>query len=312
MSIFSVLRASLAPSGRGATLVTMTGAAVDRTFQDASGVVIHYRWWPHPSPRAIVQLAHGVGEHSGRYVELAEALVAAGYAVAADDHRGHGRTGLEQHGGDSSRLGLLGPGGLRATEAAILRLTELLAEESPGVPIVLLGHSWGSLMAQRIVDRHSGAYAALVLSGTAYRLPGHMNAGDLAKRHRVAGGLGLEWLSRDPEVWQRFHDDPLTFTTPLAKRIGLVETLRLVGRPKRGPEHPLPLLLVVGADDTLGGERSVRALAQAYRRRAGYTDVSVRVYPEARHELFQELNRAEVTADLVEWLGERFPAPARA
>ncbi|PPG12436.1 hypothetical protein C5C74_15805 [Rathayibacter sp. AY1E8] len=65
-------------------------------------------------------------------------------------------------------------------------------------------------------------------------------------------------------------------------------------------------------DASLGASRGGEALAQAYRRRAGYTDVSVRVYPEARHELFQELNRAEVTADLVEWLGERFPAPARA
>lgn len=259
-----------------------------------------------------MQIAHGIGEHSGRYIELAEALLAAGYAVAADDHRGHGRTGLEQHGGEASRLGLLGPGGLRATEAAISRLSSELGEESPGVPIVLLGHSWGSLMAQRIVDHHSADYAALVLSGTAYRLPGYMNAGDLTKRHRVAGGLGLEWLSRDPEVWQRFHDDPLTFTTPLAARIGLTETLRLIGRPARRPAHPLPLLLVVGAEDTLGGERSVRALANAYRRRAGYTDVSVRVYPEARHELFQELNRAEVTADLVEWLHARFPASSPA
>ncbi|NQX04522.1 alpha/beta fold hydrolase [Rathayibacter sp. VKM Ac-2856] len=287
----------------------MPGTAVDRTFQDAYGVTIHWRWWAHPSPRAIVQIAHGVGEHSGRYVELAEALVAAGYAVAADDHRGHGQTGLEQHGGDTAELGRLGPGGLRAAEEAVNRLTRELAGENCSVPIVLLGHSWGSLMAQRIVDHRSADYAALVLSGTAYRLPGYMNAGDLTRRHRVPGGLGLEWLSRDPEVWQLFHDDPLTFTTPLAKRIGLRETLRLVGRPARHPEHPLPLLLVVGADDTLGGERSVRALAQAYRRRAGYTDVSVRVYPEARHELFQELNRVEVTADLVDWLDERFPAP---
>lgn len=287
----------------------MTDGAVDRIFTDAHGVTIHYRWWAHPSPRAIVQIAHGVGEHSGRYIELAEVLLAAGYAVAADDHRGHGRTGLEQHGGDASRLGLLGPGGLRATEAAIRRLTSELGEESPGVPIVLLGHSWGSLMAQRIVDHYPADYAALVLSGTAYRLPGYLNAGDLAKRHRVVGGLGLEWLSRDPEVWQRFHDDPLTFSTSLAQRIGWAETLRLMGRPARRSAHPLPLLLVVGGEDTLGGERSVRALAAAYRRRAGYTDVSVRVYPQARHELFQELNRAEVTADLVEWLHTRFPAP---
>jgi alpha-beta hydrolase superfamily lysophospholipase len=294
----------------------MPDTAVDRTFDDAYGVTIHYRWWSHPAPRALVQIAHGVGEHSGRYVELAEALVAAGYAVAADDHRGHGRTGLQQHGGDASQLGRLGPGGLRATEEAVNRLTRELAAENAGLPIVLLGHSWGSLMAQRIVDHHSSDYAALVLSGTAYRLPFFMNGGDLTKRHRQPGGLGLEWLSRDPAVWQLFHDDQLTFTDPLAKRIGIVETLRLVGRPARRIAPPLPLLIVIGAEDTLGGERSVRALARAYRRRSGFTDVSVRVYPEARHELFQELNRVEVTADLVAWLDDRFdsrparPAPA--
>ncbi|MWV50983.1 alpha/beta fold hydrolase [Rathayibacter sp. VKM Ac-2803] len=285
----------------------MPDTAVDRTYQDAHGVTIHYRHWPLPRPRAIVQLAHGVGEHSGRYLEVAETLVAAGYAVAADDHRGHGRTGFEQHGGDASQLGRLGPGGLRATEDAITLLTRLLAAESPGVPIVLLGHSWGSLMAQRIVDRDGSDYAAFVLSGTAYRLPGYMNGGDLTRRHRVPGGLRLEWLSRDPEVWQRFQDDPLTFTDPLAKRVGVRETLRLVGRPSRHLEPDLPLLIIGGSEDTLGGERSMRALAQAYRRRSGLTDVSVRVYPEARHELFQETNRAEVLADVVAWLDERFP-----
>jgi len=287
----------------------MPDTAVDRTFDDAYGVTIHYRWWSHPAPRALVQIAHGVGEHSGRYLELARALVAAGYAVAADDHRGHGRTGLQQHGGDASQLGRLGPGGLRATEEAINRLTRELAAENAGLPIVLLGHSWGSLMAQRIVDHHSSDYAALVLSGTAYRLPGFMNGGDLTRRHRRPGSLGLEWLSRDPAVWQLFHDDQLTFTDPLAKRMGVIETLRLVGRPARRITPPLPLLIVIGAEDTLGGERSVQALARAYRRRSGFTDVSVRVYPEARHELFQELNRVEVTADVVAWLDERFDAP---
>ncbi|SMH30339.1 Lysophospholipase, alpha-beta hydrolase superfamily [Rathayibacter oskolensis] len=286
----------------------MPDIAVDRTYEDAHGVTIHYRHWALPHPRAVIQIAHGVGEHSGRYLELAEALVAAGYAVAADDHRGHGRTGLQQHAGDATQLGRLGPGGLRATEDAISLLTRRLAAEVPGVPVVLLGHSWGSLMAQRIMNRRSADYAAVILSGTAYRLPGYMNGGDLARRHRVAGGLGLEWLSRDPEVWQRFHDDPLTFTDPLAQRIGVRETLRLVGRPARRIVPALPLLIVVGSEDTLGGERSARALARAYRRRAGFTDVSVRIYPEARHELFQELNRAEVTAEVIAWLDERFPA----
>ena len=83
------------------------------TFTDAHGIRIHYQSWRVPDATAVVQLAHGIGEHMGRYGELIEALNAAGYSVWADDHRGHGRTGFEQHGGDLTRMGRPGPGGRR-------------------------------------------------------------------------------------------------------------------------------------------------------------------------------------------------------
>lgn len=286
----------------------MSDTAVLRSYRDAYGVVIHYRTWVAEDPRAVVQLLHGVGEHSGRYEHVARALVAAGYSVYADDHRGHGLTGREQHGGDASQQGRLGPGGLRAAVLAAHRLTRVIAEEVGALPVILLGHSWGSFLAQMIVNRHAADYAALVLSGSALRLPGWLNGGDLNKRWRGAGAHGLEWLSRDPAVWHGFRADPLTFEETLQDRFGPLDTLRLAGVPGRRLERQLPTLMIVGEDDPVGGPRAVNALATLYRRRSGFTDVTVRAYPGARHELFNELNQDAVLAEMIGWLDERFPA----
>src|SRR5512145_1706717 len=96
-------------------------------FTDAHGIAIVYDVHPAAGlPRGVVQLAHGVGEHAGRYGALIAALTAAGYAVYADDHRGHGRTGAKQHGDDPAKLGRLGPGGLPATVDAVWMFTELI------------------------------------------------------------------------------------------------------------------------------------------------------------------------------------------
>lgn len=279
-------------------------------YTDASGVRISYDVYPVERPRAAVQIAHGVGEHAGRYREVAAHLGAEGYLVYADDHLGHGRTGLEQWGGDASRLGRLGPGGLRAAIEAVRGFGLRIREENPGLPLIYLGHSWGSLMGQIILNAHSEDYDAAVLSGTAYRVPGSMNSGDLNKRHAHLGTTGAEWLSRDPEVAKAFVADPLTTLTPLQKLFGLADAARLLGRPARRLAHDLPLLIQVGGDDPLGGEASARRLEAAYRARSGLTDVTTIVYPGARHEIYNETNRAEVLADLTAWLAPRFPERA--
>lgn len=272
----------------------------ERSFVDAEGVTIHFHVWPLVAPKAIVQLAHGLGEYAVRYENFAQDLANAGYAVWAADARGHGQTGLEQHGGDPAKLGRLGPGGIRATVAGLRRFTELIREENPGVPIALLGHSWGSLLAQLMIDHSAAPFDAVVLSGTAFRSFRHMNSGDLARRHAVRGGTRTEWLSRDVAVQSAFAADPLTFAARAAKLFGLREGFRLLGAP-----HPLdrdvPMLLQVGADDSFGGPRSVERLGAAYRA-AGVSDVTVHVYQDARHEIYNELNRDEVIADLVAWL----------
>jgi len=280
-----------------------------RSFVDALGVVIHYYVWMPGKPRAAVQIAHGVGEHALRYEVLAEELVNAGYAVFANDHRGHGATGIEMTGGDLSRLGRLGPGGLRATIADLRQLSGLIRDELPGMPLVLLGHSWGSLMAQIVLNDHADDYEAVVLTGTSYRMPGFMNGGDLNKTHAHLGDTGAEWLSRDPEVSRVFQADPLTFDADILKLFGVADGLRLYGRPRR-LARDLPLLIMVGADDSLSGERGAARLAQEYLRRGGLSDVELIVYDDARHEIFNELNQADVRADLLRWLGQRVLTPA--
>lgn len=274
-------------------------------YADDYGVVITYHEWLVDTPRAVVQLLHGVGEHALRYDRLARELNAAGYAVVADDHRGHGQTGLTQWGGDRAKLGRLGPGGLRAVVDDVHQLSGRIRSEHPGVPLVLLGHSWGSLLAQMLINRFPADYDAVVLTGTAYRWPGSMNGGDLNRRHAHLGTTGAEWLSRDTAVSEAFYTDPLNFTADVVKLFGVLDAVRLIGRPARRLPSELPLLILVGSDDPLGGPRSAERLAESYVRRSGLTDVEAIVYDEARHEVFNETNRQEVVADLVGWLDAR-------
>ncbi|MHC9044635.1 alpha/beta fold hydrolase [Microbacterium saperdae] len=281
-----------------------------REFTDAHGIAIVYDVHPaEGTPRGIVQLLHGVGEHAGRYGALIAALTGAGFTVYADDHRGHGRTGIRQHEGPA-KLGRLGKGGLRAAEEAVWQLTGIIRGENPDLPLVLLGHSWGSFLAQMLVNDHPDAWDAVILSGSALRMPGSLNAAPLNARWAGPDATGFEWLSRDPAVWDSFENDPLTTDVPLLKLFGPVEAAKLYGRPAKdlaAKGHDIPLLLLVGRDDPVGGPRSVHKLAEEYRTRSGFTDVTTLVYPDARHEIFNELQQAEVRADVLSWLDTNLP-----
>jgi len=273
----------------------------EHTFVDAEGVTIHYYVWPASAPRGIVQLLHGVGEYATRYELFAQALASAGYTVYADDHRGHGATGLEQWGGDHAKLGKLGPGGVRAAIAAVEQLTGIIRAENPGLPLALFGHSLGSLFAQKMIGTDAARYDAVILSATAYRTLFDMNGGDLNARYQGPDATGHEWLSRDPAVWAAFAADPLTFDATVLALFGLPDTLRLLGTPKK-LDRDLPMLIMIGSDDSLGGPKSIRKLADAYRARGGLTDVTVKIYDGARHETLNETNQAEVRADVIAWL----------
>ena len=282
-----------------------TVTRTDHTFVDAEGVTIHYYAWKAPNPKAVLQLTHGLGDHALRYEQVAQDLVESGYSVYADDHRGHGATGMEQHGGDASKLGKLGPGGLRATVEGVRKFSTIIRAENPGLALALLGHSWGSLMVQMILNTHADDYDVAVLTGTAYRTLTDMNGGNLNKQHAHLGTTGNEWLSRDPAVATAFGDDPLTFYAAALQLFGLPDGLRLLGKPTKNIAKDIPLLIMIGSEDTLGGEESIAKLAAAYATRSKLSDVEAIVYPEARHEIFNETNRDEVIADLVEWLDAR-------
>jgi alpha-beta hydrolase superfamily lysophospholipase len=258
----------------------------------------------------VVQVSHGLGDHALRYEELAQGLVTAGFTVYADDHYGHGRTGLGQWSGDQAKLGRLGPGGMRGTVKSVRELTKIIRAENGDLPLALLGHSWGSIIAQKLVNDHSDEYDALVLTGTAYRTFFRMNGGDLNARHKSLGTTGYEWLSRDPAVAQAFLDDELTFTARALKLFGLADSLRLLGRPRKNLENDLPVLIQIGSDDPFGGPLSAEMLAQSYLSRSALSDVELIVYSDARHEIFNELNRDEVIADTIEWLISRLPGAA--
>jgi alpha-beta hydrolase superfamily lysophospholipase len=275
----------------------------EETFVDDGGVTNHYYVWKSGTPKGVVQIVHGLGEYATRYEPLAQALVKAGFAVYAGDYRGHGATGVQQHGGDLTKLGRLGPGGVRAVIRGIRQLRDIAHAEHAGVPMVLIGHSMGSMLGQRMINEHPDAYDAVVFTGTAYRTLRHANSGDLSKRHREPGGTGHEWLSRDPAVAAAFHEDPLTFDAKTAQLFGIVDGLRLLGKPRR-LGRDIPILIMIGSEDPVGGPRSVELLAKAYRKRAGLSDVTVKIYPGARHEVFNETNSDEVVADLVTWLDE--------
>jgi alpha-beta hydrolase superfamily lysophospholipase len=280
------------------------------SFQStADGLLIAtHRWSPSGIPVAAVQIAHGVAEHSLRYERLAVALTDAGYLVYANDHRGHGAS----IGGDVA-LGSFGQAGWPALIADAVAFSESIHADNPELEVFLVAHSMGSFAAQEIILDHSELYHGVVLTGsTALDLlaQGLAAAGDgpvelTAFNAAFENRTGYEWLSRDTAEVDKYVADPLSGfdladdTVPqlFTAAVRLADPAALAGIRK-----DLPILIASGQDDPLSGDgQLVGALGQRYRD-AGVTDVTVRVYPGARHEIFNETNRDEITADVIAWL----------
>jgi alpha-beta hydrolase superfamily lysophospholipase len=283
----------------------MTELPLTRTFTDAKGIDITFYEWPVAHPKAVVQMVHGLGEHARRYDHVAEALNRAGYSVYATDHRGHGLTGLRmQAEGTIKQQGNLGPGGMDAVFSNERQLSHIIIEENPEEPIVLLGHSWGSMIAQRVISKFSDDYDALVLSGSTLLLPGIMPSSGFNKKwakEAANGGTGYEWLSRDPEVGAAFAADPKNFPETAIEVFGITNAAKLLGAPSRRIRNDLPVFIQAGSEDAIGGEKGNQMLVNAFKR-AGVSDLELVIYHGARHEVYNETNKDEVTADLVEWL----------
>jgi alpha-beta hydrolase superfamily lysophospholipase len=268
------------------------------TVTDADGEAISvYRWrTARPATRA-VHLLHGMGEHARRYDRLAAALVAAGWDVTADDHRASGRTGVEGTG-----LGDLGPRGMRGALDAVGVVLDAVAEA--GVPLVLLGHSWGSFLAQRIAlgdgmpEGSTTVLAGLILSGSTLLVPEHLPNMDTNAAFEPAA-TPYDWLSRDPVEVQKYIDDPWC---GFEVAFPVEELFHLAGPPDGRVPAERPVLVINGSQDAVGGPNGGgAALAEAYRS-LGVSDVTYLQYEGGRHELFNETNREQVTADVVDWL----------
>jgi alpha-beta hydrolase superfamily lysophospholipase len=285
----------------------LTKLPIQRAFKDPYGVDIVFYEWPAADPKAVLQIAHGLGEHARRYDQMAAVLNRAGFSVYADDHRGHGQTGLLQVANKKTRkLGKLGQGGMEATFKQVLDFSKLIKAENSGKPLILVGHSWGSFIAQKVINNRSDLYDAVVLSGSALTMPGYLATGDFNKVwKKLPGSTGYEWLSRDVEVQKKFVADPLTFLAAAMQVFGVANSLKLFGTPSKNVRSDLPILVQVGEADPIGGEYSNKALVEAYRKKAGIQDIELFVYHDARHEIYNELNKDDILQDLIKWINIR-------
>jgi alpha-beta hydrolase superfamily lysophospholipase len=287
----------------------MTALPIVRTYTDAEGIDITFYEWPVAAPKGCIQLVHGLGEHGRRYDHVAAALNRAGYSVYADDHRGHGATGLRMTAeGITKKQGNLGPGGMAAVFSGVRQLSHIIVGENPEEPLVLLGHSWGSMIAQRIFNKYSDEYDGLVLSGSSILIPGLVPSSGFNKKwNKQPDASGYEWLSRDEEVGRDFLADPKNFPETAIQVFGITNTAKLMGTPSKQIDSHVPIYIVAGSDDPIGGEKGNKKLLDAYRK-AGVHDVELVIYHDARHEVFNEINKQEVLADLVAWLDDRLNA----
>ena len=257
--------------------------------------------WQADEPHAVVHILHGWAEHALRYDRPAQALVVAGYTVVADDHRGHGQSGVR-----SDTLGDLGPRGMDGVLDAVHDVTRDAAAQVPGVPLFVLGHSWGSFLLQRYLRRWSDEIDGALLTGTTYRDPDAVSADRPQPNERFEPArTPYDWLSRDEAEVDLYVADPLCGFEIMRDTPG--STTRSAPRPPGptttpGPRPDLPILVINGADDPVGGEVGGRSLAEHYRG-LGVIDVTFLGYEGARHELFNETNRDEVVADVIAWLG---------
>jgi alpha-beta hydrolase superfamily lysophospholipase len=301
-------------------------------LQAADGTRVHYlRWLPDGEVRGSVQIVHGASEHSARYGRLAASLTGEGLAVYAMDLRGHGRTaqstGIGRFGGHVG--GHVGGHGVDAVLDDVRALHLLIADRHPGVPRILLGHSMGSIIALAAAERDAGDLAGLVLSGPVGVAPQLADTVTVLEEAVAVGAaenaldaLGAfnqpfepartryDWLSRDPAEVDAYIADPLSgdeMPLTVAYAAGVFDLAVRAATPEAVATLPegLPVLLLSGQLDPVGGGDAGQVTALARLLTEQGLPVEQHVYPEARHEVFNETNRDEVVTDLIRWLRPR-------
>lgn len=298
------------------------------TFRDSQGIEIFvHKWLPDTdlNPKAVVQIAHGMAETAARYERFAKALTEAGYIVYANDHRGHGRTAK-----NLTDLGYMGKDGFNWAVKDLYQLTQIIKEENPGLPIFLLGHSMGSYLTQQYIYRYGSGLKGAILSGTSGKKGFILTMGIvLAKLIMLFKGAqsvsplliamsfgsyndqfkpnrtNFDWLSRDNAEVDKYISDPYCGTQFSAGFFydlfrGMKDIHRIQNQQKISKN--LPLYLFSGNMDPVGNyTKSVVQLIRTYQT-LKLSDVSYRFYSSGRHEMLNEINRDEVTQDIIDWL----------
>ncbi len=252
------------------------------TFEGARGhQILLGRWSPDSQARAALVLVHGLGEHAFRYDHVARALAGIGVDVYAPDQQGHGHSG--------------------GTQGTVEKFSDFLDDvetivrmargDHPGKRLFLLGHSMGGLIATAYVLEKQEKPDRLILSGPA--IVPIIEPGDRT--------IDATKLSRDPEQQHLYLTDPLVLRERVKEDLyfKLADGISLL--PGRTGEITMPVLLLHGTDDPLCSAQG----AESYVRGSGSDDVTVKLYPEGRHESFNEINREEVIADLLGWVEAR-------
>jgi acylglycerol lipase len=288
--------------------VTERGSA---RLAGVGGLELYRRWWrdgraDSDPPAAVVVLVHGAGEHSGRYEHVAERLVGDGYAVHALDHRGHGRS--------------QGPRALiDRVDHAVTDLNALVSaavqhESAASIPVVMVGHSMGAMIALRYAGYHQHRLDGLALSGAlasieaspALRIVGRVISA-------VAPTLGLitidsSLISRDPDVVAAYRSDPLVHHGKLPARTAAEIADTVAGFPSQVHEITIPTLIMYGTEDRLCPPTGSEMLGE----RIGAADKRVIRYQGLYHEIFNEPERDAVLSDLSGWLAARVGASTSA
>ena len=286
-----------------------------------------YSWLPD-NPKAVIQIAHGMGEHARRYGWVAQKLNDKGYAVYANDHRGHGET-------SGPVLGYMGADGWNRSLADMYELGQFARGQHGGLKLTLLGHSMGSMLSQHYITRYGCSIDALVLSGSpgfkesklafvnlllmkfecwrhgadgTSKLMQNAVFGKSNAPYDGPGATGYEWLSRDQvEVDAYVADEQCGFVLSPGSLIDLSQGSAISQHKLSLLRIPLnlPIYIFSGSEDPVHGEQAdLDRLVNAYRKR-GLTQLSYKLYPGGRHEMFNETNKDEVVTDLVQWLEQQ-------
>ncbi len=278
----------------------MSAMAIDEQrfrFNAADGKEIQgYRWCASAMPKAALVVAHGAAEHAGRYKAPLTPMIEAGYAIYAEDHRGHGLTET-----NAADLGKLDAATVISDLAVLMRRAR---DENPNAPIIFMGHSLGSMLGQGFVLDHHGLIDGFVLSGTLDMITAFSNPRPPSAPFGDKMRENFAWLTSEIAEVDKYIADPLcgfalapetlASFAPIAARAGDLNKV------KKLPPN-LPIFLFVGDKDPINRDLEFfTPLVERYKA-AGLRSVTARVYKDGRHEMLNETNRAEVVRELQAW-----------